>query len=350
MVKRGLLTAAVLGTLATSGAGSLEELKNLLNQKEVNVGIALTGDYIYTSDRSDKIGGLSGYEDTFGYNAYLELSKEATENSPFGFKVSVSNDDWAPVVGVEPLPDSSNRLTVDEAYAEALLGNLYLQAGRLLTNIGGEAPYTFQNINIQRGLVWNGEPVFYNGVRIGGEFQSVGFYLGVNDRDTSDGKMALEGGISLNLPAQSSASFNILLPDKNDENPTKVYNLTFNTAVAGLPVTLYADYLSTPQPGDDADSVGVAALTELSVNEQISVGTRVEYVHNDGDGDNYGIGTGNYAWTFTLTPKYQFNKYLYIRAEASYVKLGHKYYQKSDNPNDLTDNQFRLGAEVGFVF
>jgi len=350
MVKKGALTLAVLGTLGTASAGSLEELKNLLSAEEVEVGIALTGDYLYTADRSDRIGQISNYEDTFGYNLYLSLSKAATERSPFGFKVAVSNDDWAPVVGVEPLPDTSNRLSVDQAYAEALLGNFYLQAGRLLTNIGGEAPYTFQNVNIQRGLVWFGEPVFYNGVRVGGEFQSVGFYLGVNDRDTSDGKMAFEGGLSVNLPYQTSASLNLLIPDKNDENPTRVYNLTFNTAVGGLPITLYADYLDTPQEGDNAQSFGVALLTEVPATDRVSVGARVEYAHNDGDGDNYGIGTGNYAWTFTLTPKYQLNKYLYLRGEVSYTKLGNKYYQKSEDPNDLTDKQFRLGAEVGFVF
>jgi len=52
-----------------------------------------------------------------------------------------------------------------------------------------------------------------------------------------------------------------------------------------------------------------------------------------------------------LTPKYQFNKYLYIRGEASYVKLGNKYYQKKANdPKSKTDNEFRLAAEIGFVF
>lgn len=352
MVRKGLVAIALLGGFAaTAKAGSLEELKNLLNQKDVNIGIAVTGDYLYTADRSDKIGNTKNYEDIFGYNLYLELSKEATDKSPYGFKIAVSNDDWAPVVGVEPLTDVQNSLTIDEAYVEAKLGMFDLQAGRFVTNIGGEAPYTFQNINIQRGLVWNGEPVFYNGVRLNGEFQSVGFYVGVNDRDTHDGKMAFEGGVSCNLPYKTSASFNILIPDKNDENPTRVYNLTFNTdAVQNVPITFYVDYLDTPQKGQNTQSIGAALLADVKVNQKVSVGTRVEYVHNDGDGDNYGIGTGNYAWTFTVTPKYQFNKYLYIRAEASYVKLGHKYYQKSDNPNDLTDNEFRLGAEVGFVF
>ncbi len=352
--KKGLALAALAGFtfVGTAKAGSLEELKNLLDQKEVNIGIALTGDYVYTANRDDSINGTSNYEDLFGYSAYLEISKEATDKSPFGFKVSVSNDAWNPVVGVEPITDVENKVVIDEAYAEAKLSFLKIQAGRLLTNIGGEAPYTFQNINIQRGLVWNGEPVFYNGVRVSAELGMFSLYAGANDRDTHDGKNAFEGGVGVKLPFKTSASFNVLIPDRSDENPTRVYNLTVNTEwFEFMPITLYVDYLDTPQRGENAQSIGVALLAEIKPLEKFSVGTRVEYVNNDGDGDNYGIGTGNNAWTFTITPKYQFNKYLYMRAEASYVKLGHDHYRKKDdNPNDLTDTEFRLAAEIGFVF
>jgi len=344
MVRKGVLATAALSIFATANAGSLEELKNLLGQSDAEINLAVTGNYLFTADRQDELNATGGYEDRFGYNAFIGVSKTASDQSPFGFALWVSNGAWAPTVGIEPLPSSSNSFTVDLAYAELKRGALYLQAGRLLTNIGGEAPYTWQNVNIQRGLVWYGEPVFYNGVRIGGDLGTFAFYAGVNDRDTGDGKMALEAGISTTLK-NTSVSLNLLVPDKRDEWNTKTINLTVGTELAGIPVTVYADYLSTPQPGDDADSVGVAALAELPVNEQLSVGARVEYVNNDGDGDNYGIGVGNNAWTFTLTPKYQVSQYLYLRAEASYVKLGNDYYQK-----DVTDSEVRLGAEVGFVF
>jgi len=353
----------VLGTGAalfsfTTYAASLEELKNLLNQKDVEINLAVTGNYLYTADRSDKITGnngktASGYEDAFGYNAYLGLFKEATAKSPFGFGLELSNNDWAPVVGIEPLPDIDNykKVTIDQAYVEAKLSFISIKAGRILTNIGGEAPYTWQNINIQRGLVWNGEPVFYNGVRVSAQLGMFNVYVGANDRDTSDGKMAFEGGIGADLPFKTSASFNILIPDSKDDNPTKVYNLTFtNNLFERAPITFYVDYLDTPQKGQDSQSVGAALLVDLKFTTQISVGTRVEYVNNDSDGDNYGIGSGNHAWTFTVTPKYQFNKYLYVRGEASYVTLGKKIYQKKNNPNSLTDSEVRIGAEIGFVF
>ncbi len=352
-MRRTKLLAASFALAALSGsvasAGTFKELTAFFNQNDVNIDIAVTGDYLFTADRNDEIGGESGYEDRFGYAGYFAISKEATEKSPLGFKVAFGNE-YAPVVGIEPLPSADNQVKLHEAYVEAKFANFDIMAGRILTNIGGEAAYTWENYNIQRGLVWNGEPVFYNGVRVSAEFGRFGVYAGVNDRDTSDGKMAVEAGISTQLPYKTSVSLNALVPDSKDENPTKVVNLTFNIDyLPNLPITFYADYLSTPQAGQDAQSVGLALLTDYKFNKQISVGARVEYVNNDGDGDNYGIGVGNNAVTFTVTPKYQINKYLYIRGEASYVKLGNKYYVKK-NDGTTTDTEFRLGAEIGFVF
>ena len=347
MGKAKIFALAGLLGIGISSAGTLEELKQLLNKENVQIDIALTGDYLYTADRNDSVNDVDNYEDVFGYNAFIGVYKEATQNDPIGFGLGVGNE-WSPVVGNEPLPEADNQFKIHEAYIQLKTDSFEVEAGRILTNVGGEAPFTWQNVNIQRGLVWSAEPVFYNGVRVSADIENFSVYAGVNDRDTSDGKMALEAGISTSFD-KVDAGLNILIPDSSDENPTRVYNLTLNiNYLENLPLTFYVDYLNTPQPGSDADSWGAALLGEYRVNENVSIGGRVEYVDNDKDGDNYGIGVDNSAWTFTITPKYQVNKYLYIRAEASYVDLDKKAYQKDDN--SLTDSEFRLGAEIGFVF
>ena len=357
---RFLTAVGLLGCSLVTNAGSLEELKQLFNQKDIEVNIAITGDYLYTANRDDNIGGQSGYEDKFTYNAFLGIYKNADEKSPFGFGFSVGQA-WFPVVGQEPIPNpddgngafsnSDTNFGIFEAYVEGKLGLVTVTAGRFATNIGGEAPFTWQNANIQRGLVWAGEPVWFDGVRVSAQYGNFNGYVGVNDRDTDDGKMALEAGVGTSFD-KVDVGFNVLIPDKNDSTNTRVYNLTVNVNYLDyLPLTLYVDYLSTPQTGDDADSVGVALLGEFKVNDKLSVGGRIEYVNNDGDGDNYGIGKGNNAWTFTVTPKYRINKYFYVRGEVSYVTLGNKYYRKdANNPNSLGDNELRLGAEIAFVF
>lgn len=344
-----LTFAGLFGIVGFSQAGTLEELKQLLNTEAVQIDIAITGDYLYTADRNDSVNGTSGYQDAFGYNAFVGIYKEATDKDPIGFGLGVGNE-YYPVVGKEPLPSDDNQFKIHEAYVSFKTQYATIEAGRILTNIGGEAPFTWQNINIQRGLVWNGEPLFYNGVRLSTQIERFNVYAGVNDRDTSDGKMALEFGASASLNGYIDASLNALIPDSADDNPTRVYNLTLNISyLPAIPLTFYVDYLDTPQNnGDDINSWGAALLGEYKFNNKLSVGGRVEYVNNDGDGDNYGIGTGNNAWTFTITPKYQIGKYLYIRGEASYVKLSNDYYKK--DTNSLKDNEIRLGAEIGFVF
>lgn len=342
-----LAAAGLIGISGLANAGSLEELKQLLNSKNVNIEIAITGDYLYTADRKDSINNSTGYEDQFGYNAYVGIFKEATQNDPIGFGLSFANT-WTPVVGQEPLPSNSNQVDIDEAYIEAKTGMLTITAGRILTNVGGEAPYTWQNVNIQRGLLWSAEPVFYNGVRVSTKIDNFNVYAGVNDADTSDGKMALEAGVATSFQ-NIDAALNVFIPDKTDENNTRVYNLTLNlNYFEKLPLTFYVDYLDKPTNGSHVNGWGAALLGAYKVDNNISIGGRIEYVNNDGDGAAYNIGKGNSAWTLTVTPKYQLNKYLYIRGEASYVKLANDYYKK--DTNSLKDNEIRLGAEIGFVF
>ncbi|NPB05167.1 MAG: outer membrane beta-barrel protein [Aquificae bacterium] len=353
--KRGLVLAGLLTAFGTPFAGTLEELKNLLSTEGVEINLALTADYLYTANRDDSNGTVKVEPDKFGFNSFLGIFKTASESDPLGFGLAVSNNAWAPVVGIEPMPDADNQYTVDQAYVELMLGKVSVLAGRILTNIGGEAPYTWQNVNIQRGLVWNGEPVFYNGFRISFDAAPFGFYFGVNDRDTADGKFAVEAGISGSWSElKTDWSFNVLYPDKADENNARVFNLTTN--FGGLefaPITFYADYLNVPTDQGDRNAWGFALLTDLTITEKTSMGFRVERVIQEDGVDAYGIGCGNDAWTVTLTPKYAFNRYLYLRAEASYVSLDDPAFVKKYYPDGTAaydDSEWRFGAEVGFVF
>ncbi len=354
-IKGKLLLGGILATAGITSAGSFGELKNLLKDNNVEINLALTADYIYTANRQDVYNGTSNKPDKFGYNSYFGLFKTADANSPLGFGLAISNNDWAPTVGNEPLPSAGGQYTIDQAYIELLAGPVDILAGRILTNIGGEAPYTWQNINIQRGLVWAGEPVFYNGIRFSFTAEPFGFYVGVNDRDSDDGKFAAEAGVSGSWKElKLDWSFNILYPDSVDENDARVFNLTTNiNAIENMPITFYVDYLNVPLTNGTKGAWGFALLADYQFNDKVSLGMRVERVIQENDVDVYGIGNGNDAWTITLTPKYQFNKYFYIRAEASYVSLDDATFLrkvKSDGTNSFTSTELRAGAEIGFVF
>jgi hypothetical protein len=68
------------------------------------------------------------------------------------------------------------------AYVEySPMKGLSVQAGKLPTIIGYESAFTYQNNYIQRGLVWNMQPVINNGVRITYSTDLFFVKLGVND-------------------------------------------------------------------------------------------------------------------------------------------------------------------------
>jgi len=368
MMKKNLALLGLVGVGFTlpAQAGSLEELKKLFNQENVEIDLALTGDYLYTANRNDIENSTSFNSDKFGYNAYFGIELKPTVNNPLGFRFTVSNGAWAPTVGygtsqngtayIDSIPSADEKITIDEAYVVWVAGPLTIQGGRILTNIGGEAPYTWQNINIQRGLVWAGEPVFYNGLRISFTANPFNMYIGVNDRDTDDGKFAVEAGFSGSWKALNMDwSFNVLFPDHSDEDNKRVFNITTNWhAFKNLPITFYVDYLNVPVSGSKSrNAFGFALLTEWKATDKISLGARVEKVIQESKVDAYNIGEGNDAWTFTITPKYQFNKYFYIKAETSFVKTDKDRYVRkiyNNGSQSLTSEEIRAGAEIGFVF
>ena len=56
-----------------------------------------------------------------------------------------------------------------------------IQAGKLPTLIGAESAFTFQNLDIQRGLLWNQEPVVSQGVQVNYAKGPVTLSASVND-------------------------------------------------------------------------------------------------------------------------------------------------------------------------
>ena len=57
-----------------------------------------------------------------------------------------------------PLPLASLKLAPTE--------NFSIQGGKLPTLIGAEYTFTFQNMNIERGLLWNQEPAISRGAQL----------------------------------------------------------------------------------------------------------------------------------------------------------------------------------------
>ncbi len=283
--------------------------------------------------------------------ANLEISKFPSNTLPIGFVLNVGKR-ATPTVGIEKEPFvSESKFDVQSAYVVLDRGKINVIAGKIPAIYGWEPPFTYQNINIQRGLVWWAEyNSFFNGFRLTyslfNNFKIIG---GVNDWNTKDGKYALEFGISSQPLENFLANFTLIYNNKHDAYPIRLYSLALSYKIADTTVTLNPDLITVPdsKTGTNGNGTGVgfgvALFVDHKFSQKISSGIRFEYVKADKKFDYYGIGTDNNAITATFTLKYSISN-LFLRGEASYVKTDKPVYEKGK------DTQFRILAETGFVF
>jgi hypothetical protein len=244
---------------------------------------------------------------------------------------------------------------------------LSIQAGKLPTLIGYESAFTYQNINIQRGLVWNMEPVISRGIRAIVTAGPLTLKAGANDGFYSKDKLALEGSIGLTL-GNFSTSFNVLIPNKNTPaNDTAAvankqeYDLIGSYTIGKL--TLGSDLLYVYSPkssqsdfSDSAAAYGLAGFADYNINDKFSVGARLEYASNkstnnpnSANADLVGYGPRSKAFSLTITPMYKY-KYLFVRADLSYVRINNFAEGSGFGVNGNKVNQYRLGLEGGIIF
>ncbi len=244
---------------------------------------------------------------------------------------------------------------------------LSIQAGKLPTIIGYESAFTYQNINIQRGLVWNMEPIISRGIRFIVTTGPVVFKAGANDGFYSKNKLAIEASLGVNLN-NFSASFNALIPNKHTPpNDTasiankQEYDLVGSYTLGKL--TLGSDLLYVYSPksaqlgySNSSAAYGIAGFADYNVTDKFSLGTRLEYAcnkstnnPNSANADLVGYGPDSKAFTVTITPMYKY-KYLFVRADLSYVRINNFSESGGFGESGNKANQYRLGLETGIMF
>jgi hypothetical protein len=182
----------------------------------INISGALTVYTIHSNNRAVNDDKETRYD--VG-SAIISLSKPA---DPFGFTL-IGGAYAFPVVGFALVRTSQYTdpfSPIPVAYLEySPMKGLSVQAGKLPTIIGYESALTYQNNYIQRGLVWNMQPVINNGVRLTYSTELFFVKLGVNDGfytlSTTDPKPALEASLGLTPIKDGSIALNVIFPDKD---------------------------------------------------------------------------------------------------------------------------------------
>jgi hypothetical protein len=241
-------------------------------------------------------------------------------------------------------------------------------AGKLPTLIGAESGFTFQNMNINRGLLWNQEPLVSRGVQANYSQGPVSLAVSVNDGFYSDRYNWVSGSLAYTVtPADTvtfvgggnvgkSATTGFTTPLL--QNNSAIYNLIYTHSTGPLTITPYLQYttvLADRRLGiaHSASTWGAALLAKTSLDTQWSLAGRAEYIQSSGSaahGDpNLLYGAGSKAWSLTVTPTFQQGVY-FVRGELAYTQVLDAALGSAFGSTGLDKSQIRGAIETGVLF
>jgi Putative beta-barrel porin-2, OmpL-like. bbp2 len=248
--------------------------------------------------------------------------------------------------------------------------NFSISAGKLPTLIGDEAVFTFQNLNIQRGLLWTQEPTVSRGVQANWSSGPIslavsvndGFYSGTLDWISGSAAYAFNGGADT-LTAMGGGNLGrnpaVLTYATPEINNGSIFNLIYTHTSGPWTISPYFQYTQAerdPLHGvfKSASSPGGAVLVNYAFDDHWKLAGRVEYVRSTGNeaagSANVSLaGPGSKAWSFTLTPTYQY-KVFFARLEGSYVGASDITPGFAYGPNLDRDSQTSVLLEAGVLF
>jgi hypothetical protein len=239
--------------------------------------------------------------------------------------------------------------------------------GALPTLLGAESTFTFQNMNIERGLLWNQENAVNRGIQVN---QTLGKYLTAsfswNDGYYSNRYSWLSGSLtyvkgphSLAFEGMGNAGQTvyqtIATPVQNNSSMYAVIYTYTKGAWIIQPYYQYSDVPTNPAVGvtKGASTNGGALLASYAFKHGFSLPARVEYITTSGSPSDQAVnllyGPGSSGTSLTVTPTIQKGG-LFFRGDISWV------HANSYTPGDVfgktgTDaNQTRAVAEIGFIF
>ena len=258
---------------------------------------------------------------------------------------------------------------VPVAFAKVLAGKTtQFEIGSLPTLMGAESTFTYQNFNIERGIVWNQENAINRGIQVN---QTLGKYLSAS-LSWSDGYYSnrynfLSGSVTL------TKGPHVLVYDGNGNLGKTIYQ----TAVTPLQnngqmhaviytytkgpwiVSPYFQYGSVPvvkQVGvlKSTSAIGGAINVSYAFKSGFSLPVRWEYLTTsgsatDGSANLLGFGPGSAGTTFTATPTFQKGG-TYLRADLAWVDALNSTTGDVFGATGTDTNQFRVALEFGFIF
>ena len=240
--------------------------------------------------------------------------------------------------------------------------------GSLPTLMGAESTFTYQNFNIERGIVWNQENAINHGIQIN---QTMGKYLSGaiswNDGYYSNRYSWLSGSLTLTKGPHSlvydgmgnlgqTAYQTAATPVQNN---SYIHAVIYTYTKGPWIISPYFQYGKLPTNAKvgvptGTSSTGGAINASYAFKSGFSLPVRVEYLTSsgsatDGSVNLLGYGAGSAGTTFTATPTYQKGGF-FVRADLAYVHTSSFTAGDVFGKAGADSGQFRTVGEFGFIF
>jgi len=277
-----------------------------------------------------------------------------------------------PAIGVPFLSTSDTIKNIygpfPQGYLKLVKGNFNVEIGALPTLIGAEYTFSFENMNIERGLLWNQENAVNRGIQLNETYKKLTASLSWNDGFYSNRYTWLFGSLTYAFNSANSLAFigggNAGVYAKNTLatplylNNEQIYNLIYTYTKGSWviqPYFQYTDVPTNPKIGiaHGAGTKGGALLATYNFKRGFSLAVRPEYIATTGSLKNGSInllyGPGSGAFGLTVTPTYHKDAF-FLRGDFAIVHATSSTPGDVFGPAGMNVNQPRGVVEAGFMF
>jgi hypothetical protein len=257
-----------------------------------------------------------------------------------------------------------------QGYIKLVKGNFNAEIGALPTLIGAEYTFTFENMNVERGILWNQENAVNRGIQVSDTFKKLsltaswndGFYSNVYNWISGSAAYAFNSSNTLSFVGMGNAGQTTSTSAATPffQNNGQIYNILYTYSHESWTVTPYWQYTRVPVNTkigilEAGHTNGGAVLLNYNFKHGISLAVRPEYITSSGSATDplainllgYGVGSG--AFAFTVTPTYQKGGF-FLRGDLSVVDARSATPGSVFGPLGLNTKQTRGIVEAGFMF
>jgi len=244
--------------------------------------------------------------------------------------------------------------------------NTSFQIGSLPTLMGAESTFTFQNMNIERGLLWNQENAINKGIQVNQTMGKFTASLSWNDGYYSNRYSWLSGALTYTKGPHSLAfegmgnlgqtKFQTLATPV--QNNSTMYAVIYTYTKGPWIIQPYFQYSNVPTNESigvvkGASTTGGAILASYAFKHGFSLPARWEYIASSGsaaDGAvNLIFGPGSKGTSLTVTPTFQ-KAGFFVRGDISWAHAMDYAPGAVFGATGTDNNQTRAVGEIGFMF